>query len=448
MSLALAAAILLQADPRIERVERLTGDAQRPTLWTPLRITVSSGRGFRGEVVVDTSYNVAFARGVELSPGGRKDVLIPAVDPTEVRVGDARERLPVRGTAVPWLVGVDARLGYADGLASGERFLFRKLTREDLQEFLPGGALEAFDALLLADAEGLPLGAYGVAGVWGVAPDRPAAEAVLSRLEHPRRRLEAVDPPLWQLAPRGGWVPAKRNFTLVFAALYALAGFGGLMALARWRPALAVPGAAVLALLFAGVYFLFFPAGQFWVTEYVCEVAPREGAGGEWKVWFVGSAAEGGTVLRFPRLVKPVFPSPRGSDPQVTVRVGGQGCTVEGVRLKPGGMACFAGAAERPAPSLRCFPALTAPLYRATLLVGNRNRALGDLSAGAEVPPSVLEDEPAPREPDYLHLGSRPVVGDSLFGWLDPGEGPARDVHSPDVADQRRRPGFFVQRLK
>lgn len=444
------AAVLAQAgeDPRIESVERLTGPAERPRLWCPLRITLSSARGFRGDLSVSGTYGVTVARAVEVAAGGRGAFLLPALDPLEVAAGETRQRVVQRGVVAEHLIGVDERLPYADALASGGGRVFRKLSREAFEELLPGGALEAFDALLLADAAGLPLAGFETTGAWAVAPAREGAEAFLAGLPPARPRVGAHDDRLAQLAPEGGWVPAKKNFLLFFVTVYVFAGFAALIGIGLRRPRAGVAVAGGTALAFMAIYAFAFPSGHLWITEYACEVASADGRAAEWRVWFVRAGADRTVDLRFSRLVKPVFPAARGADVPFTIRAGGKGSIVEGLKLAPGSVACFAGVEERAAPSLRALPSLSAPLYRASVLLENRNRFLGDLPAGATLPERVGEDEPAPREPDFTLFASRFVAGDSLFGWLARGEGPARDVHSPDVADQREKPRFFLQRLK
>jgi hypothetical protein len=119
---------------------------------------------------------------------------------------------------------------------------------------------------------------------------------------------------------------------------------------------------------------------------------------------------------------------------------------VEDLELAGGVPVAFAGAESRP-PSFRAVDRLPRPLYGASILRGNRNRRLGDLPAGTEVGSlSVPEDEPAPGESDFRAF-RRFIRGDALFGRLDRGEAGTGDVVSADLADARRRPRFFIQRL-
>jgi hypothetical protein len=180
------------------------------------------------------------------------------------------------------------------------------------------------------------------------------------------------------------------------------------------------------------------------VTEYSFEVVPREGPAAEWRVWFVGSGAPVAARLDFARLVKPVYPDPGNDDRPCRIRVEAKGCGVEGLAVGPDRPACFAGVETR-APTARASPEFPVPLFRVTVMAGNRNRSLGDLPAGATLPSSVDEDEPAPQDADFRALGLRFVSPDCVFGWLDDKEGPAHDVRSPDLADARERPRFLVQ---
>ncbi len=453
MPIALLAALLLHSDPVIEKVERLAGNVRRPLLWAPLAVTLSSGSGFHGDLVARSSFGVDFARPVRLAPGGRIRVLLPALDPVEVLAGGARTPVPADRSGAEVLVAVDARLAYAGELAGGDRVAFQRIDAGDLRELLPLGLLEAFDLLLLSETSGLPLGAMIVAGSCAVAPTRAEAERAVAALRPTHARIEALDrpsggrPSLWDLAPRGGWVPAKRDMTLFFATVYAFAGFVTLVAAARRFPRFAWAGAGALSLVFVAAYLLFFPRGQVWVAETSCEVVPREGEAAEWRVWFLGAGVGTATRVEFPRLVKPVFAQARGADEPYTVRLEGRGCAVEGLRLGPARTACFAGVETR-APTARAAPALSVPIRLAWAMIGNRKLRLGDLPAGATPPAEVAEDGPPPRDTDFAAFGWRFVEGDCVFGWLDASDRPALDVRSPDLADARERPRFIVLRLK
>ncbi len=447
MTLALLAALLLQAAPRIEGVDSLAGEIQRPLLWHPLVVTLSSAAGFRGDLVARSSFGFSFAREVVVAAGGRERVILPAIDPDEVSAGGARARLPQDFPAAELLVGVDARLPYAADLASTPGTRFRRIEPGDLKELLSMGLLEAFDALLLSDAAGLPLEAYATAGAWAVVPSREEADEFVAGLRAGSPPIPAVTGTLWALAPAGGWMPARKTSTLFFATVYALAAFLALAVAARFRPTLAPAAVGIAALLSVAAYFLFFPRGRLWVVEDSCEVAGRGGGAAEWRVWFAGSGTALDTRIEFPRLVKPVFPRMGGADEPFTIRVQGRGCVVEGLHLAAGGAACFAGAEDR-ASSMRAVPSLTAPLHQAFVKTGGRTKSLGDLPAGAAVPAEAGEGGEPPRDRRFSSLGFRFTAADCVFGWMDPEERPARDVRSPDLADARERPRFFVQRLK
>ncbi len=444
------AVLLLQTDPLVERVERIAGPVRRPLLWNPLAVTVASASGFNGDVVARSSFGVDFARRVELAPGGRRRVLLPAVDPVEVLAGGASVAVPAARLAPEVLVGVDSRLSFADGLESDDRRVYRKIDAADLEELLGLGLLEAFDLLLLADSAGLPLAAYGSMGRWA-SPRTPAeAGAAVEGFGPAVPRFEAVDVGprrLWELAPRGGWVPAKRTHAAFFAALYAFAGFVGLIAAARRGTAALAAAATGLAAVFVGVYFLLFPRGHLWLVEHSCEVVGAGGEAAEWRVWFVGAGATVKADVVFPRLVKPVFQRAAGADEPFTIRLEGRGCRVEGLKISAGGAFCFVAGGDRP-PTMRAAGSVPAGLYGAGVVRGGRHRLMGDLPAGGEVPALVVEDEPLPREPDFAALLSRFLSGDCVFGRLARDERPARDVTSPGLADARARPRLWLQRLR
>lgn len=437
-------------DPRLERVERLAGEARRATLWAPLAVTLSSAAGFEGDVVARSSFGFSTARRVRVAAGGRARILLPAIDPVEVRAGEAVAVPPEAAARPDLVVGVDVRLAFAEELTSGERVLYKKFDPSDplAAELLRRGLLESWDLLLLADRAGVPR---------GVGPE----EYVPVSREQAQRRVEellgrpapptfaAVDREIWtHAAPREGWIPAKRTFAIFFAAAYAVAAFAALP-LAGWmKPRWLFPAAGGLAVGFGFVYVLFFPRGQLWILEYRCEVAPAgEGESAEWRVWFAGAPVSCRTRVEFPRWVKPVLPHPGAAERPFAIRFGETGSSsVEDLELVAGVPVAFAGVEGR-SPSARAVDRLTDPLYGASLLRGNRNRRVGDLPAGTDVAAlSVGEDEPAPGETDFRAF-RRFLRGDALFGRLDRREQRVGDVFSPDLADARRRPRFFIQRL-
>lgn len=447
----LSAVFLLQTDPRLEKVERLAGPVHRPLLWCPLAVTVSSEAGFRGDVAARSSFGFSVARRVELAPGGRRRLILPSIDPVEVAAGAATVRVEAARSRAEILAGVDGRLPWSGDPAPSEKILFRKLETEDLRELLDFGLLEAFDLLILSDPAGLPLAGYGATGKWVRAATREEGTAAAEGLLGPAPpRIGAVDADpqrLWELAPRGGWVPAKRTHAVFFSVLYVFAGFVALAAAARRGARSVAAAVGGTAVLFVGVYFLFFPRGQVWLVEHPCEVASGDEGAAEWRVWFAGSGTEVTTEIVFPRLVKPVFPTSAGADEPFTVRLEGRGCRVENLRIPAGRSFCFAAGGDR-APSVRPGTVLERPLYRATVVRDGKHRGLGDLVSGAKWPEEIPEGGPAPKDPEFAALGSRFLAGDGMYGWLDPVERPARDVTSPALSDARVRPRLWVWNRK
>ncbi len=446
----LSAVLLLQADPRIEEVERLAGPAHRPLLWCPLEVTLTSAAGFKGDLAARSSFGFLVARSVEVAAGGRRRVILPAIDPVEVTAGPASARAPAERARAEILVGVDSGLAFAGDLASTDKVLYRKIGSGDLKELLDFGLLEAFDLLLLADPAGLPLAAYGTTGKWAAPRTREEAEAAVAGLGRPPPRFGAVDVEphrLLELAPRDGWVPAKKTHAIFFATLYAFAAFVALVAAARRGPRAAAAAAAGTAVLFVGIYFLAFPRGRLWLVEHSCEVVPPEGDAAEWRIWFAGAGTPVETGIVFPRLVKPVFPRSSGADEPFTIRIEGRGGRVAGLNAPAGRAPCVAAGGDR-APTMRAGAAFPAPLWGAVVVREGRRRPLGDLAAGSPVPAEAAEGGPDPMEPDFAALAARFASADCAYGRLDPGERPARDVASPDLADARVRPRLWIQRLK
>lgn len=440
--LLLAAA--LADDPRITGVERLLGEIRRPWQWAPLAVTLASEAGFRGDLEVKCPNGFRVVREVDVPPGGRIREVLPSLDPQEVGAGASRVRVPSDPSPAELLVCVDARLPFGADLVSDDRILFRRIEPADLRRLLDQGLLEACDFLLLKDDAGLSLGGQPHA----VTPTLDEARGALKEgLRPDRNRIQWVDAAVWEGAPGDGWVPAKRNMGLFLAVIYGFAGFLALAWTARRRPELVPGAAAAVAVLGLGAFAFAYPRGQLWTNECGVEVVPREGDSVEWRLWFVGAAAPVTTSVSFPRVVKPVLPDALASEPGVTLRILEPGCRIEALSLAAGRSLCFATSESR-VPAFRALDVLPAPLHRATLLRNGRNRSLGDLAAGAAVPEETpREDEPAPRDPAFRPF-RRFVQGDSLFGWLDAGERAATDVHSPELADARRRPRLLIQRLR
>ncbi len=442
MALALLLALSASQDPAIEKVERLLGPLQRPLRWAPLSVELHAASGaWSGDVVVRSGFGFAVARRVSLPAGARERLVLPALDPVSVEAGASAFRVPRASARAGRAVGIDARLPYAADPPPAEDVHYVTIRADDLGPLLAAGFLEALDLVLLSASPGAPPeGAQ-------VAPAREDAARAVEALARPAERIEAVDAAAWALAPEGGWVPAKRTTAVFFAAVYALAVFAALVTVARRGARWAAGTLGGLVLLGAGAYLLLFPRGQLWIRESACELAPLAGEARVWRVWFAGAAAERSAAIEFPRVVKPVFPQSSGADEPFTIRVGeGAGCRVEGLRLAPGHAACFAASESRP-PTMRASEGIAVPLYRASILVGNRNRELGDLGPGDALPSEVPEDGPAPLGPE-VQAFRRFIVTDAVFGRLDREEGPAEGLSSPELADPRAGPRFYVGRIR
>ena len=272
--LALLAALLAQADPRIEAVERLLGNANRPYLWAPLAVTLSSASGFDGDVVAQSSLGVRLVRRFRIAPGGKERLLLPAIDPQKVTAGASTFLLtgPLRSPDL--VVLVDARLPYAGELVSDDKVLYVTIGIPDLEGLLALGVVDACDLVLLKDASGLSLGSLRA---WSVAPLRGDAEKAIGQLGKPGEPVKLVDLDLWALAPEGGWVPAKRDLTILLAVLYALASFG-VLAVVGWRfSKWTGMSVGVLAGLGVAAFLIFFPRQQLWISESSCEIVPAVG---------------------------------------------------------------------------------------------------------------------------------------------------------------------------
>lgn len=339
----LLALVLAQADPRIDKVERVAVDIPRPYAWSPLAVTVSSAAGFKGDLRVRSRFGFSVVRSVDIPKDGDLRVLIPALNPETVEVGGTSVPAPGPGGKADLMVVLEAGLPYADALRSDARVRFAKVAREDLRLLLGGGMMDGVDLLLLNEALGSEAGAVAA---WVVAPTREEADRAIAAAR-PAARVEAVDVPVWDLAPEGGWVPAKRANGVLFAAGYALAAFAGLVVAARRGGkalALTIAGAALVG---AGAFALLFPRGQVWVEEITLESVSTER-----RIWFAGAATPSETSLVFPRLAKPVYREASGSARPFALRVDGRGSVAEGLVLGPGERACFASTAGASLPEL------------------------------------------------------------------------------------------------
>src|SRR5581483_7028464 len=144
------------------------------------------------------------ARKLSVPPGGREVVLLPTLQASELFAGKSRVELP-RGALNPdRIVIVDSRLSFAEELVSNGKVWFQRMDPKDLEQTLGRGLLEAADLVLLQE----PMSGGRVVG------SREEAEKAVAALGEPPVSLDVVDRSLWTLAPRPGWVPAKRDWTL------------------------------------------------------------------------------------------------------------------------------------------------------------------------------------------------------------------------------------------
>ncbi len=431
MSLALALLLALQSDPTIESVLRITGDVNRPLQWAPLKVTLSSAAGYTGDVVVRSDFNFNVAKSVTLAPGGRATLILASMDPKDVVAGSTTFKIPAPKVRVDRLVLYDERLKFLAEAAPGT--LLVAVSPEDLEATRSRGLLEAADLLLLKEAMG--------PGPGVVVATKEDADKALAALGEAPATLEGVDRAMWTAAPREGWVPTKKVWTLYFATVYAFAAFVALAVVAKRFPKFGLACVAGVAVLGMAGYGVLYPRQQVWVVGQSATVVDPGGALQDLRVWFVNSPLDLSTSLEFPRLVKPLFASTAGSNDPFTIRLGERGCRVEGLTLGPAGSACFAGV-EYPAAS--SDPAQ--PLVDAVAVRGGRTRYLGDLPAGAAPPATVDGEALLHRSPGYDAWG-RFVGKDGLFGQLGRDEVPARDLKFADLADERERPRVLIRRL-
>lgn len=444
MTAMLLVLLLAQAsDPRIVSVERLVGDARRPYHWAPLAVTVKSDAGFDGDLEARSSLGIRVVRRIRVPAGGVRRVQLPAIDPQRISAGGASTEAPGANRTPDRVVLVDARLSFASELASSEGVLVRTAALEDLTWLCAQGLLDACDLLLLKDASGLSVGSVRA---WSVVSTREEAEKAIAAPEAGGAPVLLVDPDLWTLAPEGGWVPAKKDWTLIFAALYAFAAFGALVFASRKGPRAMTVAIAVVAGLGVLAFLGFFPRKHLWVLERSCEAAPPAGEAAEVRLWFAGAGATLAPTLDFPRVVKPVYPRLSEAEEPLTLRIEeGGGCRVEEFTLPAGRKICFASVSGR-APSMRPEARPSRPLYRAFARRSGQISLLGDLAAGAELPAGGGASPPG--EDAEARVWLRLVEGDALIGRLEPRGGPSKGVGSPDLADARQAAPLFLQRLK
>lgn len=425
--------LALQGDPRIERVERVIGNVNRPLLWSPLRVTLSSGSGFSGDVIARSGFGFSVAREVRLRPGGSETFLLPAIDPSEVTAGASSFKIPRSFVRPDLVVLVDSALPYASELASTDKILYQKVPTEELAQALPRGILEAADLVLVKE----PL------GEGTVAPTRVEAERAVARATGHPPALETVDRLIWPLAPQERWVPTKRGWTLYFAAGYAFAAFLALAVLAKRFPRFGL--AAVVGVAFLGIAgYGLFPRSQMWATGQTVVVVSPAGDAREHRLWFLQSALELPVgPIQFPRLVKPVFPSMAGSEDPFVVRVGDKGCSVEGVRLLPGRGACFGGEEPRPAP-LRPGDPLPSAIHQAVVVRTGHPMFLGEVPAGTRISKNSEGNSLPPGT--SFDAWKRFVGNDGFFGLTGQEERTAADINSRDLVDERDRPSILIVR--
>ncbi|HLY09833.1 MAG TPA: hypothetical protein VKW04_11060 [Planctomycetota bacterium] len=426
MIAALVVALALQGDPLIEKVERLAGDVNRPLLWTPLKITVSSAAGFSGDVVARSGFGFQTAKRIQLASGGRGTILLPAIDPREIVAGTAVHKLSRDFLRPDRIVLVDTRLPYASELVSSPQILYQKIGAEDLESTRPRGLLELADIVLTKD---------------GPATREEAEKAVADLGESPAQ-LEAVDRALWPLAPREGWVPPKKGGALYFAVVYAFVSFVALTVVARRFPKFGLACVVVVVVLGIGYSVTLFPRRQVWVvSERVQNIGPAGQR--EIRVWFVNSAADVETSIQFPQLVKPIFSTSGGTDDPFTIRVEERGCRVDGLKLGPTRSACF-GTGGPFAPTAVSPVEGPRPLLGAVLVRSGRARFLGDLPEGTPIPEAADGENPVHRSPAYDGW-SRFVGKEGLLGIQGRAAVPSGDLSGPDLADERERPRTFIR---
>lgn len=409
---------LLQADPSIEKIERLSGDVQRPLLWTALKVTVSSAAGFDGRVEAWSSFNVRTAVAVKLAPGGRQTLLLPALDPEAVTAGKSRQEVPRAAVRADRIVLVDDSLPFAAELASTEKAHVKRISVADLQGIQASGLsqLEAVDAVLV--------------GPWMTRLEAPFRRA--STLEEARGildeplveafRIPAVEASLWTRMPDAGWVESKRMGLVYLALVYAALALGLFAAWGRLPRRARFPAAVALPLLLLGGSFVLVPGGNLSVTG---QGVTMESGKEYWnaRLWYLGAALEGEQVLDFPRLVKPVFPTAAGAEASFVLLIQDGRTRVEGLMLGPRRRAAFAG-----------------------------------VERGGAVPPAgrfgvvsfhggVADPADQAQDPD-VQVWSRWLDLHGGFAFLRDREVSGTDVRAPGLAEGRERRPILLERRK
>ena len=410
--------LLLAQDPVIESVERLAGDVDRPLLWAPVRVVLSSAAGWDGDLVSRSRFGFTVARRVRVPAGGREAVLLPTLDAEQIEAGAAKSPIPRGRSRADLVVAVDSRLPFAAELVSSEKVHYARVDAGILRELLASGMLEAADLALLSDSAGLE---FSAPVETRVVKTREEAE----RAAAPAVRVEARDAAVCQLRPPGGWVPAKRERGALFAGLYGFAGFVAL-ALAARRGGRAVP-IAVAALAVVGLVgaAALVPGGRLYVEERVVEISRPDEPAVEWRIWFAAASSPGALSIELPRLAKPVFPAYEGAAKPFTLRVDERGCRVEGLDSEVS-VAFASASAGKPSPG---------PLRDAWEFKHGKFRALDGTTWLSE-----------PKDAEY-RAWKRFADVDCEFGRFGEGEAVA-DVASPDLADARRRPRYVIRRAK
>jgi hypothetical protein len=392
--------LALQEGPRIESVERLNGDARRPLLWTALRVTVSSASAFEGRVEAQSSFNFRTAVPVRLAAGGRASLVLPAIDPESVIAGGTRIAMPRDLVRAERVALVDRGLPWVAGFGAPEGVHVKAIAPEDLAGLPPPGTgiLEAADLVLPGNAE--------------------SARAKLAEAHRPPFRFEAVDAEAWSRAPSAGWVESKRSGLLYLSLAYAGLALGLYAAAGAIPRAIRAAAGLALPVLAAGLGLVLVPSGELTVT---CQsILASDGEAWDGRIWFVAAERETERTLEFPRLVKPVFPTAAGAESPFTLVFEGGRTRVEGLVLKPGRPACFAGTLAGRVPA------------------GPRH---GEVSwiAGAATPAERAADGDAA-------TWSRWLEGEGRLWFLDDRERPGGDGDAEGIAERRERRRIVLER--